>query len=413
LKPLVWKPIWHAAIEKFNGELQGAPIYTGYDMLNNCMTAEWNSYATIVFNDPQLSTAYEDGIENLYEITQANPWDTIIGYAVCIDPPDEFVTDKTQIAYNRDASVPLMVSSIPEGQNTCYIGEVLYKQPTYSEGAVDEACWAGTTGGPAVDYATSLWVDIPSHLRYTDVRDDTVDQFVKIDGVYLIGIKIDALYARPKDDASTLLNMTDENSNIWASIQSTRLTSFRLDEKKHYAIAVGRGSGDNYDVGIGFAKETRPNDDVTYGNGPDGDGTRFYLDPLCDAAKRGTFLGQDTTGEIVGTIFPINKTQGILVQEVWVTIQLEAHSITIYDPSGYDAENNVTNRALRIAEKLSYYIAPLVMDGPPAPVGFKSSTKTGPLDLRDALPDNDPTTAPPSFTNTDMEVAMDLMSSIC
>lgn len=417
LKPLVWRPIWHTAITELDGELRGAPIYTGYDMLNNCMTAEWNSYATIVFNDPQLTTAYEDGLDSLYEITEDNPWDTIIGYAVCVDPPEDFVTDKTQIAYNRDASVPLMISKIKE-DGICYIGEVLYKQPTYSEGAVDEACWAGTTGGLEVDYETSLSVDIPEHLRYTDIRGDTVDQFVKVDGVYLIGIKIDALYARPKDDASSLVEMNDENSNVWVTIQSTRLTSFKLDEKKHYAIAIGRGEGDNYDVGIAFAKETRPFDNVTYGNGPDGTGCKFYLDPLCDAAKRTEFGGsvESPAGadiEQIGTIFPINKTQGILVKEVWVSIQLEAHSITIYDPSGYDPGEGITNRALRIAENLSYYVAALVMVAPPAPVGFKSSSDTvvGPLNLRDpdAIPDNDPTTAQ-YFSNTEMEKAMDLMS---
>lgn len=392
LRELIWHPIWE-------GEgTEGAPIFASTSMLGNCMADNWKSWATIVFSDPNLNSAFEDGIDNLYEITTANPYDRIAGYAVYVEPPKSLKTNKTTIKYSNESEIPLQISVIKDG--ICPIGTI-YTQPTIKTTA-ENNCWNDMVG-EEVSYDRGVPVEIPDEFRFESVRGTTVDKFVNITGVFIVGKEITSFYARPKNDASSLLTLTDQNADIWISVESTRTTSFRLDEKKHYAVAYKDLDDDGFqEISICFAQESRPNDKVTYGNGPNGTGVKFFLDPWCSLA---TEPGSDyvTNIEYTGTILPYGKNKGIWVEEIWVTAKVETPSVVVYDPDG----NN--GRALEIAKNLKYYIAPLILIEPPAPVGFAADGVVEVIDQVPAQRDNDPTTIQ-DFTNTPMDQAMDRMS---
>nr|MBL0721037.1 hypothetical protein [Sulfurovaceae bacterium] len=73
-KELEWVNLW--------GETKDKDIYDT-DQMNNsaCVSDVFNQYSSIIFPDPHLDSSYKDGIDNLYEINESNPYDNIIGYA--------------------------------------------------------------------------------------------------------------------------------------------------------------------------------------------------------------------------------------------------------------------------------------------------------------------------------------------
>jgi hypothetical protein len=381
--PMTWSPIWVA-----EGS-EGAPIYHCADMFNNCHDQEFKSQATIVFNDPHLESAYEDGIDNLYEITTENPWDEILGYVVQVRP-GVGADEKTTVQYNSEAEIPILIAQAEEG--VCPIGQ-LQDMPQYVEGSADASCWAGSFG-EQVSYGDGVPVEIPSRFRYENIRGNLKDKFINISNVYIVGEEIDQLYARPIDDTAALQDMTENNATIWVTQHSRRLTTVKLEEGRHYAVAVEEGS-DPIQISIVFAQETRPHDKIQYGNGQGG-GVKYKLNPFSMTASA------DSEGEeLQATILPWQKTKGIFVQQIWVTARVETPSITVKDLTG----PNLT--ALEIAETLQYYVAPMVMRSPPAPIGYKGGF-SGPIDLIPTRRDNDPTTVQ-NFEDTDLERAFDDM----
>lgn len=390
MQPLVWSPIWVA-----EGP-EGAPIYSAKDMLNNCSKKNWSSYATIVFNDPQLKSTYEDGIDNLYEINADNPWDEILGYAVCVAPGLQ-ASPKTTIQYNTEAEIPLKISS-NDGGDICEIG-TLQNVNQYDPKVDDPRCFTGGIVGEEVSYEDGVPVSLPETFRFENVRGHIVDKFINISNVYVIGELLDAVYARPKNDELALEEITEQNSDIWVTQNDVRVSSYKLEEGRHYAVAYQDTDGDGFqEISIVFGQEVRNHDKITYGNGEDGGGVKFKMDPFCTMAQNSEF-----TGGLEGsaTILPWNRTKGIIVHEIWVTARVETPSITVYDPDG---ENN---KALSIAENLQYYVAPMVMRSPPAPIGYEGGV-SGPIDQVPLKRDNDPTTQQ-DFENTQMEEAMDEM----
>jgi len=391
LQPLVWQPIWYG--EPGNA----AAIYSAADMFANCMNTKWKSHATIVFSDPHLmDSALNDGIDNMYEITNENPWDEILGYAVYIEPPEEWATPRTTIQYNSETEIPIMIASKGTG-NICPVGDI-YTMPEYDPEVDDPNCWSGMTG-PDVEFERGVEVVIPERFRYEDFRGSTVDKFVNISNVFIIGTEIDGLYARPKQNSLSLADITEANSDVWVSINSSRRSTFRLDEGKHYVVAYKDVDGDSFqEISIVFSQESRPYDKITYGNGIDGAGVSFRLDPMSLQAKNAEF----SSGDNRGTIIPWNKTKGLLIDEIWVTAKVETPSISVYDPDG------ANQRALEIAKNLKYYVAPLVMRSPAAPIAFASDRSSEIVDQAPLLRDGDPTTEQ-NFEDTRMEQIMDIM----
>jgi len=361
-KPLDWKPIWGDEVQ----------IYSYRDMINNCNLPGFRKYATIVFNDPNLQSDYEDGIDNLYEINRDNPWDKIIGYATYRQPPSELMNDGVTIDYVNTATVPI------------YIGKslgILEKLPQISSWEVE--CWSGE--GEVVENEGGVRVEIPSEFRYNNVRGVIEDKFIKVSGVYIVGRDIDFLKSSPIDDAAALSTPSADNCKVWVSMNDVSIRTTKLKEGINYAVAY-EDEGDGKQPYIVFAMDVRVNDPAIYG-----DEVNYHMDPFCAAAEHGMSDG-------VGNILPISQTRGILVEQIMVTIDLTTPAVLITDPKGY---------ALEIAEQLNYYLAPMIVEEPPAPIGF--SNGSGHLiDQSQDLRDHDPTTTQ-DFVDTDLEQAMEEM----
>jgi hypothetical protein len=360
-RSLDWKPIWGDEVQ----------IYSYQDMLNNCNLPGFKKYATIVFNDPNLDSSYEDGIENLYEITRDNPWDKIIGYATYRKPPENLMNDGVTIDYVNTATIPIEIGKS--------LGE-LKKLPQISAWEVE--CWSGE--GETVDYAGGIRVPIPSHFRYENVRGVREDKLIKVSGVYIIGRDVDFLKSAPIDDLSALSPPNDSNCKIWASMNDLSIRATKLKEGVNYAVAYEEEDGKQ--PYIVFARDVRTNDPAIYG-----DDVNYHIDPFCAAAEHGIVGG-------TGNILPISQTRGLLVEQIWVTVDLTTPAVVITDPKGY---------ALDIAQQLEYYLAAMVVEEKPAPIGFSNGSGRL-IDQSQDLRDHDPTTTQ-NFTDTDLEQAMDDM----
>ncbi|MGD9158773.1 MAG: hypothetical protein PVG39_10235 [Desulfobacteraceae bacterium] len=383
-KELNWYPIW--------GE-NPTRIYTFQDMLTNCRRQDLIRYATIVFNEPQLSTAYEDRIDNLYEITDENAWDNVIDYVRYINP-GPLATKDTTITYTKSATVPIQVGITEPGTNGPNMGRLADK-PEFDPDIFDASCWTDT---PEVDYTEGIVVDIPAELRYTDIRDVFKDKFIKVSNVYVVGKTYRTSTIGPVNDAASVNDPEIINSKLIITIDDPRTTTTRLEPGKHYAVAYDDPEDENTGKTpyVVFAKDVRKDDTFLYGKDQ-----YFYVTSDCEYATQQNISIDDRQ---IGTLFPYNKNKGILVQEIWVTVDLETPSIVIYDPDG------TNERALEIAKGFEYYLAPIVVTVPPAPVAYVGPSTGGTATLVDQLPqhDNDPTTVE-DFTDTDMERYMDEM----
>ena len=364
-KEPIWKPIW--------GDSQ--LIFDTSNMLSNCMKDNFCQYSTIVFNDPHTDSAFEDGIDNLYEIGRENPYDNILGYAYYKNPPEAYITDDTVIKYtDSSAVVPLKLAENNLGE--------LFARPVISDDnfANEEDCnlmyEAQAAGG--VD------VPIPEKIRYEDLRGDRIDKFNQIQGVYMIGLEIDYYQSIPrkKEYANTL--PTEENSIVMISINDKDKKIFKLNLGVDYAPVI-EGSLTDKTIKVAFARNASSYDNAHYGNN-----TEYVVIPTCAWAKH------ETNGK--GTIFPRSVSKAILVYETWICVELDTPSIVIYDPDGTDC------RARAIAENLEFDIAALVITDEPAPVGFNGRE----VDQISGIVDHDPTTSQ-ALADTDLERIYDIM----
>jgi len=383
-KELEWKPIWG---------LNPTRIYSMKDMLNNCHKESFSRYATIVFKDPFLDTAYNDGIDNLYKIDDSNPWDTFLGYVIYKEVPKDLVTEDTKIQYANQVGIPILIGDDQGTENGPYMGN-LQDLNTYDPELFDASCY--TDNGVVVRPEDGVRVNVPEDLRYETVRGVEEDLLIKVSNVFLVGIDIDLVQARPKDDAAAIQQMTEENSTIMVSIESQRKTTKHLTEGRDYAVAYDKEDGQKIPY-IVFGKDVRPNDKYSYGHN-----TKYFINPLCGYAANST---EDFTTERTGTIFPHSKTKGILVTEIWVYVDLDTPAIVIEDPNGTTEDG--FPRALEMAQKLKYYVAPIVVEEKPAPIGYKGPSGSKIINLK-PLHDNDPTTVE-NFEDTELEQVMDEM----
>lgn len=424
-QPLVWRPIW--------GE-GAASIYTMKDIFDNCHKAAFSRYATIVFRDPNLDTQYEDGIDNLYEISDTEDYDDyegitrydrVLGYAKYKRLNPEYATKDTTVKYANSSSIPIKIGESDSGAQTGgegfegggtddpgpYLGN-LQNPPTFAAEGESQTCY--TNFGEVVDATDGVRVDIPTEFRFETVRGTTVDNFIEISGVYVIGREIDLLWYRPKDVASSIQDPTSENGYLWVSINKPEIKTFRLEEGTNYAVAfsadTNTGEGDSTTDEsdfvvpyIVFAKDVRYNDPLSYGQG-----TTYYVDPWCTYSTEVLSDEEKYTAKI-GCILPMSKTRGILVYDVWVTADIETPCIVVEDPDGRE------DRAFNLARTLDYYIAPLMVREFPNPTAYKGPSIVGATAdvngvylLEQPVYDRDPTTAQ-NFESSPYELALDQM----
>jgi hypothetical protein len=335
-------------------------------MLSNCHKEGFSSIATIVYKDPNLNTAYNDGIDNLYNVT--DPFENVVGYARVINSP--LIKSNTNITHSRQSTIPIKVpDAIDE----------LIRRPIVPSGQEElgSDCWTylekGAEGG--------VEIPIPTDFRYETAYGTIQDNFIGVSKVYVVGTQL--TYCGSKPASVSALNKALEGADketdheVWVSIDDTKRQTIRLEENEHYVINYVEGRNPT----IQFANNSRTYDKSKYGKN-----TSYHVNPLCKYAI-GKKLGVQT-----GTILPIGDS-GILVDEVWVLVDIDTPSINIHDPNG---------DARAIAESLEYDLMPIVIYEEPQPVGFNGTL----INQRDGIADKDPTTRQASFTETQMEQAM-------
>ena len=346
---------------------EGKQIYDVTNMTSNCQKVGYSKTSVVVYKDPNLNTSYNDGIDNLYEIT--DPYESVVGYGIMINTPG--IQNNTTITHSRQSSVPILV---PEA-----IIE-LVRRPVISSGdaALGSDCWSeyseGVKGG----------VEIPldDNFRFDTAYGTIQDNLIGISKVYVVGIELDECASKPKNYESMKKAKDGEDSEndheVWVTINDTQEKTIVLREGEDYVINYLDGSNPR----IQFANNAMPYDKAKYGKE-----TKYNVRRNCEYSKgKGELLNQ------TGTILPM-KNMGILVSEVWVMADLSTPSITITDPNG---------NANQIAENLEYEVMPIVIYEEPQSIGFNGSL----IDQRDSITDKDPTTRQGSFAETQLEQVM-------
>jgi len=389
MKDLNWYPIW--------GENE-IRIYTAQDMFDNCRKQDFVRHTSIVFNDPQLTSVYEDGIDNLYDITAENPWDRIVGYVKYIYGGPESGKD-TRIDYTNSANVPILIGDLTPGENGPDMGTLAAK-PEFDANLYHSDCWTDAQGAP-IDYTTGIIVEIPTELRYDTIRGVRKDKFTKISAVHVIGKEIDSMSVAPSTTKDSIAEggATTENAKLIVTINKSDTTTKKLEPGKHYAVAYEELENDKIPYVV-FTKDLLKGDPFNYSKDQ-----IYFVDPTCKYAEDNKIFELE---QQIGTIFPHTKLKGMLVQEIWVTVDIESPSIVVYDP-GNPLTGEGAN-ALTIAQNLEYYISPIVIVEPPAPIAYAGPSTGGRAQLVNQVPttDNNPTTAQ-DLSDTEMELYMDEM----
>jgi len=372
-KEIEWKPIWGNTKYIFDT-----------DQMNNsaCVSDVFNQWVSIVFNDPHLDSAFEDGIDNLYEINKDNPYDNIIGYAYYCNPPKDLLSEDTDITLVKECSIPILVQ---DGVDSPKVG-VLQKLPVTPENLEDSSCWSslGVDGDPN----HGISVIVPEKFRFEYLKNTQIDKFKSVSKVYIIGQEISKYEVLSKSEVDSISDtVLDTQCKIYVSIDDTSIKSFLLEEGKHYVTSY---NVDSSKIQIVFADNSLSSNPAIFGDDVD-----FYIEPTCAyAIEKG--IGWEAEIQDNRCILPTSRDSGILVHQIWMVIDIESWAITIHDNAGFAKE---------IANELKFGILPLVEVDEPAPVAFNGSL----LNLTGSIKDHDPTTAQ-SFEDTEFESALEEMA---
>lgn len=363
-RDIIWKDLFEAA--------GGKRVWNTTDMTSNCNQQDFNHSSVITYHDPHLSTSYEDGIDNLYEITRDNPYDRVLGYAYKIIPPDN-IQDRDDISISMDSNceVPLLVDAGP-------IPDVgtLINRPTTGESL---ECWVDR----GVQIEGGIEIQIPDDLRFETTRGVAMDKLLGVNTVYVIGMKCKTCMGVPKSDAVAADENNSVNTNLWIAIDELEAKTHKLDAGVHYIVNF-EGEAAERKVRLVFANNARFNDNANYGHDVD-----YNVLPACNLYR------QQHVSSGKATILPTGGTTGILVQQIWVVLSVESPCLKIVDPQG---------NADEIAGEIKVEITPLVLRDEPAPTAKDGNL----IDLTDGIADHDPTTTQ-NLEDTELERAISEM----
>jgi len=379
-KPLPYrKPVeWHNIKEKGYWQL----FNTGLLINKECIKGNFNQQSTIVFNDPNLDSRYEDGIDNLYEINSSNPYDNIIGYARYIYFPGWETNISASVTQQSTARIPISLTEGPMG--------TFRRRPEFSDQLDNEHCFDDQ--GIIPDSKDGVELIIPEEFRYETTNGIVEDKLIDINELIVIGIPIDQIRGEPPSDSEAIVENPEPGSaDTIVIINKSYSQAFTLTKGQHYTVVykdIDSPSGAR--PFIVFSNNSRAGDPIKI------DGTKltqFKIDPKCDYYKE---IGSPT-GE--GYILHTEPGVGILVEQIYAVVTLNTPSIVVYHPDGWN------NESTRIAGDLDFLLAPLVVTEEPAPVAFNGRL----IDLTQGIRDHDPTTAQ-NFSDTDLEKAYDEMA---
>jgi hypothetical protein len=402
--PINWKPIWGDENDSDRSKM----LYTFENMTGNCLKDQFKQHCTIVYNDPHLTSGregYKDGYNSLFEeLYEESPFNTIIGYARYIEVPENLLSTDTVVQRKADAKVFIKIGNgedgEPFGENGAYLGKEggLLTKPTFKEDAFNSPDCYQAKGG-VITPKDGVKIVIPENLRYTDVNDKRVDKFVGVSAVYVLGYVIDFLKGKPHSKAAEIkTNPTPDDVDIVLFITDPIIKVIQLSEGEHYVMA--------YENVASATEFTQPY--VVFVNGSSiedpsqyGTNCKYKIDPFCTYMDTG---GIEPGAEYVGSVLPTGFNQGILVKEIYVSVNVNTPSIEIYDPDGSN------NKAVKIAQQLQHQLTPLALYEPPPPKGYAGKSHPNGIIINQAqgVRDHRPDTAE-DFEDTEEEKIMDEM----
>lgn len=296
-----------------------------------------NTHSTLMLLDPQKDKNYSDSVVNL---SRTNPFVKIVGYAVEMDGVDS--EDDVVKAGSTKVVVPIGSS----------LGSLIERQK-----------FTSTTLAPdtiTTDYNSSG--GLPISLPY----DSDGCNFSGVTDVFVWGRNINNIYRRI-------------DGQIIASINRPYNELIRLSRGTHYIISYN-----NNTPSISFIDNSRTTQDPFGGN------QSFIIDPLCDAADASVSVSISS-----GNILPTSENQGILVGEIYVTLEYNNPSLVAFSNSG---------KSSSILSNIDYTIRAIKITNFPSPIAYNGTV----VNQADQVADQDPTTIR-SFRNTEMERVMDAM----
>lgn len=389
-RPIEWKDLFETA--------GGYRIWDTFDLIDNCNAVDFAQTCIITYNDPHLSTSFEDGIDNLYEITKDNPYDSVLGYAYKLLPPADIENrDDISITIENSCEVPYplvakgVIANFGDSQGP--IPDIGTLEPRRYLPDDDSDCWVDR----GVEVVGGIEIEIPSELRFETVRGVRQDKLLGVSAVFAIGTKCKTCMGIPRDDAAASGGNSQENTQLWIAVDEVEQKAFKLEEGTHYIVNYEGTDVTNKKVKLKFANNARFNDLAGYGTNVD-----FKLLPGCRLHSSGkTFSGYSTgsDGSVSGkgTILPTGGVSGIWVYEIVVMLALDSPCVKVVDPQG---------GAERIARELKILVGTMVAVNEPSPVA-----KNGELiDLVDGIIDHDPTTTQ-NLQDTALEIATRSMAA--
>lgn len=370
-KLIGWKNIWENGVVKY--------IFDTSAMSTGCASSIFSSHAVIVFQDPQLEgSAYNDGIDNLYDVTDAHT--SIIGYVYFIEAPGQ--TDETNIVYKKDgALIPIQIGTFAPDLGT------LVNRPVAGAGSsVSPNCWPQSSG---IGAGGGIEIVIPDDIRTKIIRGKAQSTLIKVEQVFMIGKELDKLKWAPSS-ASAAVSNDHTSYDIWASLNNIVSTTYKLDEGRNYLINYTPGENPK----IVFIKESTAPDVVSFGAG-----TPIRFMPECAYWER----VRDAVE--THTILPVAGNKGYIVEELWAVVLLDLPCIVVSQlESG--GGSGTASQAITIASNLTFSVAAMTMREAPAPIALNGVL----IDQTDGVADHDPTTQQ-DFTDTALELAIESMSS--
>lgn len=350
------------------------------EMHSNCSKEEFKKHALIIYNDPNLNSQYNDGIDNLYEINDENPFDRIVTYMYYISNSSTAFSADATITLSQTASVPIKVGE--------HIGELIRIKGLDVD--ADLGCFEGVEVN--CEGSNVLFLELPPEFRYETIRGVTHDKFIKVSNVFVTGVQLDELIGVPIDLKAAKEGSKEENTVIVASVNTPVKSMYRLEEGIHYGAGYVDGK-----ICIRFADRSNYTINAKYGDGVDA-----YIRPSCGAYKNdpvqnSTLSGlMRSLGHNTFSILPTDINRGIAVTQVWALIDFDTPSVVIEDPKG---------AAFDLARGMSIQVAPLILRQAPAPVAYNGNL----INQADGMVDHDPTTVQ-NFTETEMEQVINDMN---
>ncbi len=383
-----------------------ATNYTIHDttkLSTACLASSYSSTVTITYDDPLRKNPknnWNDGIESIFE---PGPFERFIGFSWRITPPVELTSAYTKIYMQPQSSIPVILSDfnykIGDTENFPNLG-VPKKRQLYSYQDPNDANCNAFGEGQEELYCSSDSIPLPLALTeglfVQDMRGTLISRFGGIQGLFVVGIPLIACYGIPKENMEKQANNAT-NTDLFIGARNNYKTVVKLNEGIHYVILYKEdmtptNAEDEQAQDVlpcfQFVDNLSYDDHATTGTGVD-----FFI------GARSTELLEvfEDNPNARGSVIPLENRSGILVEQIWVQVNLDTPCFIVNDPAG---------KAKNIAEELKVEILGLVLTDNPPPIAMNGEL----INQTEGIIDNDPTETQ-DLEDTAMEEAYKQMSS--